>query len=161
MVKEKREKNWKDIYQRKNKLPRAKQLGFVYPVSKDAKEIKKMHQLTEAINLLFVCSRNQWRSPTAEKIYKNKPMINVRSAGTSPSARRSLSSADIQWADIIFVMETKHQSKILADFPGESKHKKIIVMGIEDNYQYMDEELIEEITYCVDAVIYEEKKIKP
>lgn len=154
-MKDKREKIGKDIYLRKNKLLKPKQLGFLNPVSLDAKEIKVNHQLTKEINLLFICSRNQWRSPTAEKIYKNKPMINARSAGTSPNARRCVSAADIQWADIIFVMETKHKSKILVDYPGESKQKKIVVMGIEDNYQYMDEELVKEISYCVDAVIYE------
>ena len=150
----KREKYWEDLDQRKTKPLMIKKQKST---SQNNIKIKSNHQLTEPINLLFVCSRNQWRSPTAEKIYKNKPMINVRSAGTSPSARRCISSADIQWADIIFVMEAKHQSKILADYPGESKHKKIIVMGIEDNYQYMDEELVEEITYCVDAVIYKNK----
>ena len=154
-MKEKLKKHRGDFDQPKTKPPKKKTLKTI---SQNTFEIKINHQRTEPINLLFVCSRNQWRSPTAEKIYKSKPMINVRSAGTSPSARRCLSSADIQWADIIFVMETKHQSKILADFPGASKHKKIIVMGIEDNYQYMDEELLEEITYCVDAVIYKNKK---
>ncbi len=151
-MKEKREKHWEDNYPHKTKPLKTKKLKSG---SLGAREINNNHQLTKEINLLFVCSRNQWRSPTAEKIYKNKPMISARSAGTSPNARRCVSGADIQWADIIFVMETKHKSKILADFPGESKHKKIIVMGIEDNYQYMDEELVEEISYCVDAVIYE------
>jgi protein-tyrosine-phosphatase len=33
-------------------------------------------------NLLFICSRNQWRSPTAEAIWRRRPGFNVRSAGT-------------------------------------------------------------------------------
>lgn len=112
-------------------------------------------KLNEITNILFVCSRNQWRSPTAEKIYKNKPLLQVRSAGTSPNAHRCLSSKDILWADFIFVMEYKHKSILLSKFPQEIKNKRIIVMGIEDKYKYMDEKLIEEIKYCVDGVIYQ------
>ncbi len=59
------------------------------------------------MNILFVCSRNQWRSPTAEAIYKNTPAVNVKSAGTEPSARIKLTAKNIAWADIIFVMEKR------------------------------------------------------
>ena len=61
------------------------------------------------MNILFVCSRNHWRSPTAETIYKNRSGINVKSAGTEPSARIKLNSKIIEWADLIFVMEKKHK----------------------------------------------------
>ena len=40
------------------------------------------------MNLLFVCSRNQWGSPTVESIYKNYSGINVKSAGTEPPLAR-------------------------------------------------------------------------
>ena len=32
-------------------------------------------------HVLFVCGRNQWRSPTAARIYANDQRIEVRSAG--------------------------------------------------------------------------------
>ena len=54
--------------------------------------------------LLFICSRNQWRSPTGEQVYSRKGM-SVRSAGTSPNAKRTVSVNDIRWATHIFVME--------------------------------------------------------
>jgi len=65
-------------------------------------------------NLLFICSRNQWRSPTAEKIYKKKG-YSARSAGTSPNANKTMSVPDIRWADLIFVMEKKHKNRIIAE----------------------------------------------
>jgi predicted protein tyrosine phosphatase len=37
----------------------------------------------DALNALFVCSRNEWRSPTAEAIYRRFPGVNARSTGTS------------------------------------------------------------------------------
>lgn len=97
------------------------------------------------MNILFVCSRNEWRSPTAEAIYKNHELINTKSAGTSPSARIKISQKRIDWADIIFVMEKKHRQIITQRFGDSLDGHKIIVLDIPDEYQYMDEELIEEL----------------
>ena len=95
------------------------------------------------MNLLFICSRNQWRSPTAETIFRRHPSIQVRSAGTSPNARRTVSAADIVWADKILVMEEKHQSRLRATFARALQHKTLIVLDITDDYRYMDAELVE------------------
>ena len=59
------------------------------------------------------------RSPTGEAVFRNEPGIAVRSAGTSRSARRTISVADIRWADIIFVMEDKHSTRLRAQFRDE------------------------------------------
>jgi protein-tyrosine phosphatase len=97
------------------------------------------------MNILFVCSRNQWRSPTAEEIYKNHSGLNVRSAGTEPSARIKLNAKTIEWAEYIFVMEKKHKQRMMEKFPFEMEGKQIIILDIPDEYQFMDEELIEDI----------------
>jgi predicted protein tyrosine phosphatase len=94
-------------------------------------------------NLLFICSRNQWRSPTGEKVWRNHPDVSVRSAGTSPKARKTVSGKDVQWADIIFVMEEKHHCRLKSQFTRLLDYKDIHVLDIPDEYQYMDEELIE------------------
>lgn len=94
------------------------------------------------MNVLFICSRNQWRSPTAERIFRTVPGISVRSAGTSRSSRRRISVIDIRWADLILVMEEKHKSRIRAEFRDEVRHKSMLVLDIPDDYQFMDPELI-------------------
>lgn len=94
-------------------------------------------------NVLFICSRNQWRSPTGEQVWKNEPGLSVRSAGTSPKARRTVNASDVQWADLIFVMEEKHKSRMKAQFTRLLAHKDIQVLDIPDEYQYMDTELVE------------------
>lgn len=94
------------------------------------------------MNLLFVCSRNQWRSPTAEAIFKNHANHQTRSAGTEPSARVKLTEKLLSWADIIFVMEKKHRQRIQQRFPYLVNEKEIIVLDIPDEYQFMDEELV-------------------
>ncbi len=100
------------------------------------------------MNLLFVCSRNQWRSPTAETIFKNNPDHVVRSAGTSNGARIKVSQKLLDWAECIFVMETKHRSRLREKF-GNAYDQKIIVLDIPDDYPYMDPELIQLLTLSV------------
>ena len=105
------------------------------------------------MNILFVCSRNSWRSPTAETIYKNRQDHQVRSAGTEPSAKIRVSSRHVLWADIIFTMEKKHKQRLLDNFPNEIKNKRLVILDIEDEYKYMDEELVEMIKVSVDPYL--------
>ena len=111
------------------------------------------------MNILFICSMNQWRSPTAEQIYRNHPELAVRSAGTSRKARRTVSHSDIKWAELICVMESKHRNKLKADFRDIMNYKKIHVLDIEDNYQYMDAELIEILRQSIDPIIEITKEV--
>ena len=100
------------------------------------------------MNLLFVCSRNQWRSPTAEKIFR-RDHYNTKSAGTSGSARIKLSEKLIFWADIIFVMEKRHRTIIQERFAVMLDNRKLIVLNIPDDYQFMDDELVKMLELAV------------
>lgn len=95
------------------------------------------------INLLFVCSRNRWRSPTAEAIYRGDPRVAVRSAGVGAQARRTLTAADLAWADLVLVMERAHAARIRGDFGHEATLPAIGCLDIPDDYPFMDPELIE------------------
>ncbi|CRD49178.1 low molecular weight protein tyrosine phosphatase family protein [Stenotrophomonas thermophila] len=90
------------------------------------------------INLLFVCSRNQLRSPTAEAMWRRRPGFNALSAGTSPHARCPIGPADIRWADVIFAMEAKHQHRLQATYARLLEHKRLHCLDIPDDYRYMD-----------------------
>lgn len=139
------EKKWKLMYLRSEKLHRAKQLGIDYP-SKTLRQTLDYELPTEETavkNILFICSRNQWRSPTGEQVWKNHPDLLTRSAGTSPRAKRTVCAKDVQWADVIFVMEEKHKSRLKAQFTRLCNYKDIQVLDIPDEYQYMDEDLVE------------------
>lgn len=99
---------------------------------------KSMHS---KLHILFVCGKNKWRSPTAERIYKNDNRIEVRSAGMSGKSKHPISNNDIEWADLILVMESGYKSRILGLFRNLSL-PKIENLDIPDEYEYMDEELI-------------------
>lgn len=105
------------------------------------------------LNVLFVCSRNQWRSPTAEQVWRRHPLLNVRSGGTSPSARHTVSADDICWADAVIVMEQKHKSRLFAEFSRLLDNKPVHVLDIPDEYRYMDPELVELITCSVGSLL--------
>jgi predicted protein tyrosine phosphatase len=94
-------------------------------------------------NVLFICSRNQWRSPTAESLYRKHPQLNVRSAGTSPQARRKVSENDIVWAHIVFVMENQHRRQLRSRFGDILESKRVVNLDIPDEYRFMDPELVE------------------
>lgn len=93
------------------------------------------------MNILFVCSKNKWRSRTAETIFRDHPQHEVKSAGTDAGARVRLTAQHLAWAELICVMEDKHRQLIQQRF-SRSFDDKIIVLDIPDDYQYMDEELI-------------------
>jgi predicted protein tyrosine phosphatase len=97
-------------------------------------------------NLLFICSKNQWRSPTAELLFKNHPLHQARSAGTSEKARIRVNEKLINWADRIFVMEQRHKDILRQDYPQLLRDKNITVLDIEDNYRYNDPELVAMLT---------------
>ena len=105
------------------------------------------------MNVLFVCSKNLSRSPTAEMIYKDHPDVSVKSAGTEPSAGTELAAEHITWSDIIFVMEKKHQQSMVETFPVETDHKQIVILDIPDEYKFMDAALIEKIKTKVSGYI--------
>jgi predicted protein tyrosine phosphatase len=93
-------------------------------------------------HVLFVCSRNQWRSPTAEAVYRNDPRIAVRSAGLSAASRRVLRERDLDWADLVLVMERKHLTRIRGDFPGHAALARMHSLEIPDDFELMDSELV-------------------
>lgn len=93
--------------------------------------------------ILFVCSQNKLRSPTAEAVFSVYPGLEVRSAGLNNDAETPLGPADVAWADIIFVMENTHKLKLRRRFKASVKDQQIICLGIPDNYEYMEPELVE------------------
>ncbi len=105
-------------------------------------------------NVLFVCSRNKWRSPTAEKVFSRTPEIAVRSGGTSPKSRRQVSQADVVWADVIFVMKRKHKSRLAAEFNRAMQYKTVHVLDIPDDYRFMDPELVDIFERAVPRLLH-------
>ena len=91
---------------------------------------------------LFICSQNKLRSPTAEQIFSKWPKVEADSAGLNNDAEVALSPEQIEWADIIFVMEKAHRNKLSLKFKRYLNGNRVICLDIPDEYEYIDTKLI-------------------
>jgi predicted protein tyrosine phosphatase len=93
-------------------------------------------------NVLFVCSQNKLRSPTAEQVFADWPGIETSSAGTNHDAENPLTGELVEWADMIFVMEKQHRTKLQRTFKRQLGSARVICLDIPDNYAFMDGALV-------------------
>lgn len=93
--------------------------------------------------LLFVCSQNRFRSPTAEAIFNGISDVEAASAGLNHDAVTPLSGDLIEWADIVFVMEKTHRNKLQKRFRHMLAGKRVVTLGIPDIYEYMEPALVD------------------
>lgn len=110
--------------------------------------------MTERPNILIVCGRNKKRSRTAEFIFKNDKRFNIRSAGMSPKSDRKISEKDLNWADLVFVMETRQRSK-MRELYNHTNLPPIEILNIPDEYEFMDEELIKILTIRINETLHQ------
>jgi len=94
------------------------------------------------LRLLFVCSRNRLRSPTAERIFAGRDDCEVASAGLAPDADEILTPELVEWADVIFVMEPIHAVTLRRRFRSNLKAARVVCLDIADDYEFMDADLI-------------------
>lgn len=93
-------------------------------------------------HVLFICSQNRLRSPTAEQVFSNRAGFEVASAGLNPEAETPVSPELLQWADLIFVMERAHRNKLSKKFLPHLKDKRIVCLDIPDEFEFMDPALV-------------------
>lgn len=92
--------------------------------------------------LLFVCSQNRWRSPTAEQVFSEYPGVECLSAGLSHDAENPLTPELVEWAEVIFVMERKHRARLSARFRPFLAGKRVVCLDIPDDYKFMEPSLV-------------------
>lgn len=105
------------------------------------------------MKVLFVCGRNKRRSPTAEALFRDDSRVSVRSGGTSESSPRRVSLADLQWADLICVMERKYEARLRARFVDLPDWPTIRCLEIPDDYERMDPELVALLQVEFDSIL--------
>jgi predicted protein tyrosine phosphatase len=93
-------------------------------------------------NVLFICSQNKLRSPTAEQVFSSRPNIECLSAGLNHDAENPVTPELVEWAEIIFVMEKAHRSKLTSKFRKYLNNKRVVCLDIPDNYEFMDPVLV-------------------
>ncbi|WP_460726538.1 low molecular weight protein tyrosine phosphatase family protein [Lysobacter rhizosphaerae] len=95
-----------------------------------------------ARHVLFICSQNRLRSPTAEQVFADWPGIETSSAGLNHDAENPVTPELLHWADIIFVMERAHRSKLSSRFKPHLGNARVVCLDIPDDYEFMDPDLV-------------------
>lgn len=93
--------------------------------------------------VLFICGKNRWRSPTAKQVFSGHPGVECLSAGLSRDSDTPVTRELVEWAEIVFVMEKVHRAKLSARFGGSLGGRRVVCLGIADNYRFMDPALVE------------------
>jgi predicted protein tyrosine phosphatase len=88
---------------------------------------------------LFICNQNLHRSRTAEKLFKAR--FRTKSAGLYN--KTPVTGKELEWADLVVVMEDSQREEIGKRFPREYMKKRIISLGIPDSYHFGQQELKE------------------
>ncbi|MGV8172042.1 MAG: phosphotyrosine protein phosphatase [Candidatus Woesearchaeota archaeon] len=91
------------------------------------------------MKVLFICNQNENRSKTAEFLFKDR--FQTRSAGLYNE--NPLKERDLEWADLVLVMEDAQRKEISKRFPELYLKKKILSLDIPDIYYYNQESLKE------------------
>jgi len=92
--------------------------------------------------VLFICSQNRLRSPTAEQVFADWPGVETASAGLNNDAENPLTPELLEWANLVFVMERAHRNKLSSRFRAHLGHQRVICLDIPDEYDYMDPMLV-------------------
>lgn len=99
--------------------------------------------LMYARHVLFLCSQNRLRSPTAEQVFADWPGVETASAGVLADADVPVSPELLQWADVIFVMERAHRTRLARRYRQWLNGKRVICLDIPDDYDFMAPALVE------------------
>ena len=94
------------------------------------------------MKLLFVCSENRLRSPTAEAVFSQYENVQTKSAGLGPLAETPVSGPLVEWADTVVVMEQSQKEAIRNGFGEALGDTPLVSLDIPDQYAYMQPELV-------------------
>lgn len=89
--------------------------------------------MAEKQKLLFVCTANMDRSPTAEGLFRSHAFYEARSCGTSAFAQTPVDEGQLNWADVVICMEEHHRQALALRFP-EVQHMEVHVLDVPDIY---------------------------
>jgi predicted protein tyrosine phosphatase len=94
------------------------------------------------MRVLFICSRNRRRSPTAERTLAAWDGMEADSAGTAVDADVVVTAEHVLWAELIVVMEGRHRRALQNKLAKELRGKRVVCLDIRDDYQFMEPALV-------------------
>ncbi len=101
------------------------------------------------MKVLFICNPNKHRSKTAEELFSDR--FETKSAGLYNE--KPVTEEQLQWADLVVVMEDHQRTEISKRFPKEYIKKRIISLDIPDVYSYGQIELTNMLKLKIDHLL--------
>ena len=108
------------------------------------------------MKILFLCSHSRSRSLTAEEIFQDRH--ETRSLALYPEAE--ITEDQLQWPELIIVMEDEQRKEIAKRFPGVYRRKRIISLEIPDLYQEHQPELVKQLEKAMATATLEESQLQ-
>ena len=102
-------------------------------------------------NVLFICGKARMRSPTAADVLTRWPGMATDFAGLSRDADEVLTPEHIEWADMVFVMETRQKKRLRTLFGQKVSGLNLISLDIPDRFEAHNQELIKILTQKLTA----------
>jgi predicted protein tyrosine phosphatase len=102
-----------------------------------------MPHTAPAKRVLFICRLNRHRSATAERIFCKRKDLEVRSAGTEEDALVRVNARMLEWAEVIFVMDSMQLDSLRRMFPSHPVLDRIICLDIPDVFVFLQPKLVE------------------
>lgn len=93
-------------------------------------------------HILFICGKARKRSPTAAEVASALCGVRTDFAGLSNDADERLSAEQIEWANLIAVMEKAQLARLTRQFGPLIKGKRVVCLNIPDRYEFMQPELV-------------------
>ncbi|HLD12812.1 MAG TPA: hypothetical protein VJB87_04435 [Candidatus Nanoarchaeia archaeon] len=87
------------------------------------------------MNILFICNLGKNRSKTAAELFKRNHATQAAGIYTN------LQEEQLQWADLIIVMEEHQRENLAQNYPKYYLTKQITNINIPDMYNYNNPEL--------------------
>jgi predicted protein tyrosine phosphatase len=92
--------------------------------------------------VLFVCTHNRVRSLTAAQVYRDRPDLEVRSAGIDEYASVPLTRELFDWADQVFVFSERQRKVVEERFPSSIGSKSVVCLHLADTFDYKSPKLV-------------------
>jgi len=105
-----------------------------------------MSEVPRKPRVLFVCRQNKVRSLTAEHLYRVRPDLEVRSAGTVNFAKTQLDEELMAWADAVFVFDETQLEAMEKRFGTRDFGKPVVCLGLPDTFDYKSQQLVLKLT---------------
>lgn len=105
-----------------------------------------MSEFPQRLRVLFVCRQNKVRSLTAEHLYRVRPDLEVRSAGTASFAKNQVTEELLQWADMIFVFDQTQTEAIESRFGPVFRQRQTVCLDLPDTFAYKSQNLVNKLT---------------